>query len=472
MALLQDSLHTEGSPQQKLIVYEEEEEVCDKALVYLKEIGKFQSKLNDLNEAIPKCVEAVANKKHQKIEDTKTKINDLFDNITTALKRKRHELLNELQQIANELNDNNDAKDEPCNGSDDLANTINGTLNESRSYLQSKLDWCQQQIHDPQGNNKNYRKQRKINIVALGAEIECHFMETKAIINDNMQKMEGMVDKYESFTPKIDCVYSQLAYDSMLSSIDSFGEIMHETINSEPSPLINDPVQPLPFTDPTVVVDSKTMAVFERKPYSNFLAEIIFVLCYLWSEYINYAPGHTYCNCHSKPADGDFYVSVSAIVFIALHLYQPIFEISIPDTCSGKMVAFVIIIMIFFVQSCLVFVAAIIDLRVTNSESSRSNTWQFVISITKLLFIVVVINKSRYLNSSISSIQTLCRWMLIVMMCYEISLEMNCTNLCKEDIFASLQSQVQSPIMWFYGWYIINCWTVHTTYRPGKQKAK
>eukprot|EP01084_Bolivina_argentea_P099705 179194_1 len=120
MALLQDSLHTEGSPQQKLIVYEEEEEVCDKALVYLKEIGKFQSKLNDLNEAIPKCVEAVANKKHQKIEDTKTKINDLFDNITTALKRKRHELLNELQKIANELNDNNDAKDDPCNGSDDL----------------------------------------------------------------------------------------------------------------------------------------------------------------------------------------------------------------------------------------------------------------------------------------------------------------------------------------------------------------
>eukprot|EP01083_Nonionella_stella_P182838 658965_1 len=214
------------------------------------------------------------------------------------------------------------------------------------------------------------------------------------------------------------------------------------------------------------------MAVFERKPYLNSLAEIIFVLCYLWSEYINYAPGHTYRNCHFKPPDGDFFVAVSVIVFMALHLYQPIFEISIPNTCSGKMVAFVIIIMIFFSQSCFVYVAAIIDLSVTNSEPSRSNPWPFVISATKLVFIVVIIIKSRYPNSSISSIQRLCRWMLIVMMCYEISLEMNCTNLCKEDIFASLQSQVQSPIMWFYGWYIINCWTVHTTYRPGKQKAK
>eukprot|EP01083_Nonionella_stella_P017776 49816_1 len=165
------------------------------------------------------------------------------------------------------------------------------------------------------------------------------------------------------------------------------------------------------------------MAVFERKPYSNFLAEIIFVLCYLWSEYINYAPGHTYCNCHFKPPDGDFFVAVSVIVFMALHLYQPIFEISIPDTCSGKMVAFVSIIMIFFFQSFFVFVAAMSDLSVTNSESSRSNPWPFVISVTKLVFIVVVIIKSRYTNSSVSSIQTLCRWMLILMMCYEISLE-------------------------------------------------
>eukprot|EP01084_Bolivina_argentea_P218889 371354_1 len=318
---------TSRATPERLIIYEKEEDVKENISQYLKQVDQLQSKLSSLTDELPKSMQLKQNKHIEKVEYTKAKIQNIFDNTCKKIKDKEINLLNQLDKIKKSIN----IKDE--NNYNTVTETKN-KLNEMRKCLENSLNEWNNKIYNSHNYTKTDRTKRKEFIIKLGNQTMKTFQENQLIISPKILEIESYINNNKSWVSDIEYIHDEKTYNELLKKIDAFATVQSNyyfnNVRDEEDEFKEEKQQL------NAVVDNYDEKVDELGTNeinnnqcmiqtSHWIATIIFLVCYLWVEFYTVRPtkeqcNKTYINCSGRGNDAEFFFYLLPFYLIMIYI--------------------------------------------------------------------------------------------------------------------------------------------------------
>eukprot|EP01084_Bolivina_argentea_P215845 366540_1 len=207
-----------------IILSQEEQNVMDTIKQNLKSLEETEHELNKLKHEYPKSKQNVDNRKLEQIKKTKTKINEIFDNLFNALNKRKQALVDQLNVLSLDKNNynNNDCKDDDEKEIDVISLCQQNIVN-SRKYLKEK----EKQYNNLISTNKN-KSERKNNVLNMGQNVKNEFNETQNILNKNMEIINQKIEQNNQCKVNIDYIINDILYNQANDIIGNLGNIMNK----------------------------------------------------------------------------------------------------------------------------------------------------------------------------------------------------------------------------------------------------
>eukprot|EP01084_Bolivina_argentea_P177788 307451_1 len=200
-----------------IVISEKEQSVIDSIHANMKILDKIESELSWLNNGYPQSVNKIKTTKLNLINNTKTKMKNVFDDIRKTLTLKEKELFHELEQIENNINNKNENKEMEILSNSGIA------LKKARQYLKEQKEIC----YDLMTNHKN-RNERKEKILHIGTEIKKTFDEANKTLTQNMNNINKCTQRNAKMHPNIDFVINNKKYKKITNNMNNFGVIIND----------------------------------------------------------------------------------------------------------------------------------------------------------------------------------------------------------------------------------------------------